>query len=142
MLYQVGALTFRVSAPNLHEVELEASADFAAKDVIGVLRPLEYQGEGESVRTLRGRLYPRRWGGLSSLDVLEEMRVSGEPHIVVRGDGRNLGWWVVDRYRARDTYLDDQGVGRVIEYDLVLKKSPKPASGLGYVKTIMRLIGL
>ncbi|MBB4042000.1 hypothetical protein GGR34_003685 [Microvirga flocculans] len=141
MLYQVGALTFRVTAPNIHEVELEASADYAAKDVIGSLRPLEFVGEGESVLTLRGRLFPRKWGGLTSLDVLEQMRLSGEPHIVVRGDGRNMGWWVVERYREKHSYLGVSGVGRQIEFDIVLKKSPRPATPLGYVMTLMRLIG-
>ncbi|WP_404291568.1 phage tail protein [Microvirga sp. RSM25] len=141
MLYQVGALTFRVSTPNIHEVELEAAADYVAKDVIGVLRPLESVGEGESMLTLRGRLFPRKWGGTSSLDLLERMRVSGEPQIVVRGDGRNMGWWVVARYREQHSYLGTNGVGRQIDYEVALKKSPKAATALGYFSTIMRLIG-
>lgn len=142
MLYQLGALTFRVVSPNIHETELEAAADYAAKDVIGRLRPLEAVGEGESVFTLRGRLYPRKWGGLRSFDVLDDMRVEQEPQILVRGDGQNLGWWVVERYREKHTYLSRTGVGRLIEYEIILKKSPRPMSALGYFRTVMRLIGL
>jgi len=140
MLFQLGALTFRVTAPNLHEVEREASADFAEKDVIGALRPLEAVGEGASTFTLRGRLFPRRWGGLTSLELLELMRVGQEPHILVRGDGTNMGWWVVTRYNEKHTYLGRTGVGGVIEYEVSLKKSPQPPSALGYVLTLMRLV--
>jgi phage protein U len=141
MLYQLGALTFRVSAPNLHEFEREAVADYAPKDVVGTLRPLEHMGEGDSIITLRGRLFPRRWGGLSSLALLEQMRLSGEPQILVRGDGVNEGWWVVERYREHHTHLGGDGVGRIIEYEIQLKKSPHAATALGYFSMIMRLIG-
>lgn len=140
MLYQLGALTFRSSSPNLHETELEAESDYAAKDVIGTLRPLEPVGEGQSLRILRGRLFPRRWGGLTSLALLEQMRVSQEPQILVGGDGENHRWWVVDRYRRHDTFLDRQGVGRVIEYEVHLRKSPTAATPLGYFTMLMRLI--
>jgi len=142
MLYQVGALTFRVTAPNIHEVEKEAAADFAEKDVMGTLRPLEAMGEGPSTFTLRGRLYPRRWGGLSSLDLLEQMRLAQDSHIVIRGDGVNLGWWVIDRYREKHNQIGRTGIGSTIDYEVVLKKSPKPPTALGYVVTLMRLIGL
>lgn len=139
MLFQLGSLTFRVVSPNLHQTERRAEADFAEKDVIGALRPLEAVGEGDNRFTLRGRLFPRRFGGLGAIDLLDSMRVAQEPHILVRGDGRNFGWWVIREIRETSDYLDRGGVGRVIEYEVELQKAPVGASATAYATTLFRL---
>lgn len=139
MLYQLGALTFDVMPFNVHEITREAGADFAAKDVLGRLRPREFVGEGDNHFRFVGNLYPEKLGGLPGLAALDAMRISGMPHILVRGDGTNLGWWLVERASERSTYLDKEGVGRLIEYEISLVKAPSAPSPASYLSTFLRL---
>jgi phage protein U len=140
MLFQLGTLTVEVLPFNVHEVTLDAGADFAAKDVIGALKPREFTGEGDSTLKLTGRVFPERFGGLDELGLLEQMRLSGEPQILVRGDGMNRGWWLVTKYSLKETYLDATGVGRVIDVDIELTKAPGAGAPAGLLTTLYRLL--
>lgn len=141
MLYQLGGIQFSVYPLNTHEVERQASADFAAKDVIGALRPREAVGEGDNSIRLRGRLFPQKFGGLDGLAALDAMRVSQAPHILVRGDGRSYGWWVIEQISETSSQLDARGVGRVVEIDVSLVKAPGAPSAGSYIATLFGLLG-
>lgn len=141
MLYQLGGVQFSVHPLNTHEVDRQAGADFAAKDVIGALRPREAVGEGDNTITLRGRLFPQKFGGLNAVAALDAMRIAQMPHILVRGDGRSLGWWLIDKIGEKSSYLDRRGVGRVVEIDLTLIKAGGAPSAGSYVSIVSRLFG-
>lgn len=138
MLYQLGSVTFQVFPVNAHEVGSSAGADFAAKDVMGVLRPREFTGEGDHEISIRGRLFPKKFGG--NLDALHAMRRAGKAQILVRGDGKNFGWWVLTKVEETATYLDRDGVGQVVEFTVSLTKTKAPSAS-AYVSTLLRLIG-
>lgn len=140
MLYQLGSLTFEVWPFNTEETVRETRADFAAKDVLGSLRPREFMGEGDNSFTFTGRLFPEKLGGLSGLDALDAMRLSGKPQILVRGDGSNLGWWLVERVRESSSVLDPRGVGRIVDYEIGLMKSPSAPSVSSYLSTFLSLL--
>jgi phage protein U len=138
MLGQLGSVTFEVWPVNIHETDRQAAADHVAKDVLGTLRPREFVGEGDDQITLRGRLFPETFGG--STDELHAMRISGTAQVHVRGDGRSMGWWLIERVSERASYLDRQGRGRVIEFEVSMVRAapPSPAS---YLSTLLRLAG-
>lgn len=139
MLYQLGVLQFATQPVTIKEYERDAEADFAWKDVVGALRPAEPTGEGSDEMTIRGVLHPHRFDGLGELAVLDEMRRSQEPQILVRGDGTSLGWRVLTRLREHGTFLDVEGIGRCIEVDVSLKKVPSPsrASMISFLTTLV-----
>lgn len=141
MLYQLGALTFAVWPFNTHQVGRDTGADFAAKDLVGSPRSREFVGEGDEQITLEGRLFPEKMGGLSSLDLLHAMRAGGEAQILVRGDGRNFGWYVIEKVSERGSHLDAKGVGRMIEFTVTLTRAGPPAGGR-YLFDLFRLFAM
>lgn len=138
MLAQLGGTTFEVAPMNFHELSRDAAADFAEKAVMGRRPPLEFVGEGPETRTITCRLFPAKFGGLSSLEGLHKQRASGKPQPFMRGDGANMGWFVIERIAERDTYIGPQGVGQVVEVDISLKRSD-PA-GIGSMFSIISIL--
>lgn len=131
MLMQLGAVQFDVVPINTHEYDHAGSASFAAHPVVGAMPPLEAVGEGQESWTIRGKLFPHRFGGLAELDTLHAMRRAQQPQFLMRGDGVPMGWVVIIRVQEKSSYLDREGVGRVIEFDVSVRRSQPPnAAGM------------
>ena len=109
------------------------------------MRPREFMGEEDEHFVLTGTLFPVRYAqligqsGHAQLGTLDGMRASGQPQILVRGDGVNLGWWLVEHVRERHTVLSESGVGRVIEYTIHLVRSPITGSAAGLLSMLYSL---
>lgn len=141
MLYQLGTLTFEVQPFNTHEVNRESGYDFAAKDIVGAQKPREKVGEADQKVRFDCKLYPHRFGGLTELDALNGMCKTGDPQILVRGDGRNLGWFLIEKVQEKSGYLNARGVGREIQVTIELVESPTGASAGAMLSTLMGLLG-
>ncbi len=128
MLTQLGACQFQVAPFNFHETDHESGADFAEHPVLGRAPPLEFVGEAPETWSIRGRLFPEKFGGLSDLAVMQGMGRSGVPQFYMRGDGVPLGWVVILRVNEKSTYIGPDGVGRVIEFEAHLKRSSGPSA--------------
>lgn len=139
MLAQLGAVQFTLLF-NMHETQHEASAEFAAHPVVGRMPPLESVGEGPETWTVRGRLFPHRFGGLDGLGRLHAMRAAGAAQYFMRGDGAALGWVVVEKVTETSTYLDAAGIGRIVEFEVTVKRAPSPGP-LGALAAIAGLLG-
>lgn len=143
MLMQLGALTFEVWPFNTQSYSRDSGYDFAAKDVMGAQRPREAMGEGDETMTINFRLFPEKLGGLEGLEILNAMRASGTAQILVRGDGKNLGWFLIDGVSEQSSWLDATGVGKIVEGSISLVRSPKPSASsmLRTMISLMRLFG-
>ena len=128
MLYQLGSLAIQVAPFNAHEVSETGEAEYAVKPVVGREPPLEFVGEGGNEMTISGRLFPHELGGLTELEVLQQMRRGGKPQYLMRGDGRAMGWWAITTVDARSSYLDAKGVGRQIEVSITLRRAQTPSA--------------
>lgn len=140
MLFQLGGLQFSTTGLGPHEVTHDAAADYAEKDVIGVLKPAEFVGEGDDEVQLTCCLPSPEFGGLNEIAILDQMRAGGQPQILVRGDGYSLGWRRITKMREKHRKLDQDGIGKVIEFDLTLKKSQAPAAS-GLLSFLFSLLG-
>ena len=129
MLMVLGPIQFEVWPFNATEYEHGHETSFAEKPVLGTRPPLEWVGDGPEVWTLHARIFPRRFGGLEDLKKLAQARASGKPQYLMRGDGAQMGWVVIEKVGERSTYLDAKGVGQVIEVDISVKRSSKPSNG-------------
>jgi phage protein U len=138
MLYLLGAVRFEVWPVNAEEVERETGADFAEKPVIGRRPILEFVGEGSETITLSGRLFPEKLGG--SLEMLQAQRAAGRAVPLMRGDGRPFGWVVIERVSESSSRLMADGVGRMIEFNVSVRRSEAPGAG-GYFGIISGLFG-
>lgn len=141
MLMQLGSVTFEVWPFNTHAISRDTAADFAAKETMNNMRPREFMGEGDETLNISGRIFPKKDQGgeaLGTLDTLQRMRSSGTAQIVVRGDGRNMGWFLIQSVSEKSSFLASDGVGQVVEFDVSLVRAPKP-SPASYIKTLLRL---
>ena len=121
MLMMIGPVRFKVAPVNVTAYDQTRETAYVAKPVLGGREPLEYVGEGPATLNVQGRLFPQRFGGLGALEVLDAARASGIPQWLMRGDGGLMGWVVIERVTERSSYLDADGVGKVIDLDIALR---------------------
>jgi phage protein U len=123
MLYMIGAVEIQVWPFNAHDVSQSDEADFAEKAILGRRQPSEAVGEGAGTLKLSGRLFPQKFGGLDEAEVMDAQRQAQRAVPVMRGDGVPLGWYVITQFDRKSSRLDAQGVGRVIEIEVSLRKT-------------------
>ncbi len=126
MLYLLGSLMIQIAPFNVHEVQQTGETEYAVKAVVGREPPLEFVGEGSNEIGLSGRLFPRELGGLNELELLTQMRASGRPQYLMRGDGRPMGWFAILSVSAQSSYLDAKGIGKQIEVSISLRRAQTP----------------
>lgn len=128
MLLSIGPLQFDLEPLNATEILFDGEADFARKDVVGAKKPLEPVGEGDESYTIVARLFPEKFGGRSSLDVLRRMRKSQAPQLMIRGSGEVVGFVVVTRESHDEQFLNARGVGRLIDVEITVEPCPAPSA--------------
>lgn len=127
MLMQMGSVSFEVYPFNTHEYAMSSQTDFVRKPVLGARQPLEYVGEGEQKLTIQGKLIPRHLGGLNTMAEVHAMRVAASGQLLVRGDGKVLGWFVIETVEENSTMLGRDGVGQQIDFTITLARADKPS---------------
>ena len=129
MLMSLGPVRFEIYPFNATDYGHEHESSFVEKPVLGARPPLEWVGEGSERWSITARIFPHRFGGLGDLKTLYQARAAGRPLYLMRGDGAQMGWVVVDKVTERSSYLDAKGIGRVIDVDITLRRAAKPSDG-------------
>ena len=129
MLMSLGPVRFEIYPFNATDYGHEHESSFVEKPVLGTRPPLEWVGEGSERWSITARIFPHRFGGLGDLKTLYQARAAGRPLYLMRGDGAQMGWVVVDKVTERSSYLDAKGIGRVIDVDITLRRAAKPSDG-------------
>lgn len=132
MLMSLGPIKFEVYPFNATGYGHDHESSFAEKPVLGVRPPLEWVGEGGESWSITAKIFPHKFGGLGDLTKLYQARAAGRPLYLMRGDGAQMGWVVIEKVSERSSYLDGFGVGRVIEVDISVRRSSKPSDGSFY----------
>jgi hypothetical protein len=129
MLMTLGPIRFEVYPFNATEYDHGHESSFVEKPVLGARPPLEWVGEGAESWSIKARIFPHRFGGLGDLKKLYQARAAGRPLYLMRGDGAQMGWVVIERVSERSSYLDAEGIGRVIDVDIAVRRAAKPSNG-------------
>ncbi len=129
MLFQIGPVRVTVAPFNAHETARNTETNYVEKPVLGTTPPVEFVGEGGEKITIRGRLFPRRLGGMSDMIRLHAARKTGQPQYIMRGDGQQFFWGVIESISERSSFLDSGGVGQMIEFDMSIRKCSAPSAG-------------
>jgi phage protein U len=129
MLMSLGPIRFEVWPFNTTEYDHGHESGFVEKPVLGARPPLEWVGEGAESWSIKARIFPHRFGGLDDLKKLYQARAAGRPLYLMRGDGAQMGWVMIEKVAERSSYLDLQGIGRVIDVDIAVRRSAKPSNG-------------
>lgn len=124
MLYQVGPVTIDTFPLSTTGVERQDGADFAVHDLLGRRKGREHVGEGDDFITMKGTILPfrPRHDGRRELEKLRGAMKSGEPQLVMRGDGTNMGWYVVESLNETHVEIQYNGVGFRIDVEWKLTK--------------------
>ncbi len=147
MLFQLGPITIdSPSGLNATGTMREFGGDFAVKPVVGAQQPREFVGPSDGRIQIVGKLFPfgaARAGmptGLPEIDLLESMSASGEPQILVRGDGTNLGYWLIEKVNVSTQNLSSTGIGRDIDYSINIVQSSNGPSAASLLSVLSSLI--
>jgi phage protein U len=122
MLFQIGPLTLDTIPFAAESFGRSAGADLAVKPVMGGLQPREFMGEADESITISGQLLPTRLGGMTELELAYSLSTSGTKVPLMRGDGRMLGWYAIEKVSEQHSDLTRFGVGFVVKYTLTLTK--------------------
>ncbi len=129
MLMSLGPVRFEIYPFNATDYGHDHESSFVEKPVLGARPPLEWVGEGSESWSITARIFPHRFGGLSDLRTLYQARAAGRPLYLMRGDGAQMGWVVIEKVAERSSYLDARGVGRVVDVDITVRRAGKPSNG-------------
>jgi uncharacterized protein len=122
MLYQIGPLSLDTKPFNAETFTRNTGADLAVKAVMGGRQAREFMGEADETISLSGQLLPTKLGGLTELELAQGLSTSGTKVPVMRGDGRMLGWFAIEKVSEQHSDLTRLGVGFVVRYTLDLVK--------------------
>jgi phage protein U len=75
---------------------------------------------------LRGRIYPHKVGGLTELEAFNALRKQGVAQMMVRGDGKVLGWFLCLTIHEVADHLRRDGIGQVITFEAQFMRAPVP----------------
>ena len=126
LLYQWGPLQFTVWPLNVNEFDHETGTDWARKEIAGAAIYREWVGENDSTLNFRGKMFPYRLGGMASLDAFDQLRQLGVSSMLLRGDGKVMGWFVCEHLIRKNQFLSSEGVGQHIDFEAVLTRVPVP----------------
>jgi phage protein U len=129
MLMTLGPIKFEVYPFNATEYDHGHESSFVEKPVLGARPPLEWVGEGPECWSIKARIFPHRFGGLGDLKKLYQARAAGRPLYLMRGDGAQMGWVVIEKVAERSSYLDAEGIGRMIDVDIAVRRAAVPSNG-------------
>ena len=122
MLFQIGPLTLDTMPFAAESFSRSAGADLAPKDVMGGLRPREFMGEADESVTISGQLLPTKLGGMTELELAYSLSTSATKVPLMRGDGRMLGWFVIEKVSEQHADLTRFGIGFKVRYTLTLTR--------------------
>ena len=129
MLMSLGPVRFEIYPLNTTGYGHDHESSFVEKPVLGARPPLEWVGEGAESWSITARIFPHRFGGLEDLKTLYQARAAGRPLYLMRGDGAQMGWVVIEKVAERSSYLDTNGIGRVVDVDITVRRAAKPSDG-------------
>lgn len=121
-LMTLGLFVFELASTPFDAVARQTDHRWSAKDRAGGPPAHQYLGPGADTLTIDGVLMPELTGGRAQLDKLREMAAEGKAWILVSGDGRNQGKWMITGLSQRDSHHTTNGLARRMEFSLTLKR--------------------
>lgn len=139
MLYRIGSVELDTRPFNVDAVRVRASASFGVKPLLNRRPGREKTGEGDERLILTGQLLPFKTGGLSELEILHDFRKAQTRLPVMRGDGKMMGWFAIEKISEGHRELMRDGVGFIVRYSVnMVRVEP---GGAGIIGTLVSVFG-
>jgi phage protein U len=83
---------------------------------------MQFVGPGTDTITLEGTIYPHFKGGVSQVDSMRSQASTGEPLMLISGNGKAFGRWCITSISDTQTTFIKNGAPRKVTFSLTLKK--------------------
>jgi phage protein U len=128
MLACLGLFVFNLQTAPFSQRQRSTSWRHARSSPIGSRNSSQYIGPGEDVITLTGTIAPEIRGNLFSLEALRIMGDTGEPYVLVLGNGQIVGAFEIDSIDENSNNLYENGTARVTEFSITLTRTKDETS--------------
>ncbi|MBB4268113.1 phage tail protein [Roseospira visakhapatnamensis] len=121
-LMTLGLFTFQTDTVPFADMARDSSWRWPSQDRAGAAPAYQYTGPGADTLTLSGTLMPEVTGGPVHLDTLRRMASEGKAWLLMDGQGRRRGTWVVSSVRETRTHMMNDGTPRKVDFTLSLTR--------------------
>lgn len=122
MLACLGLFVFNLKTAPFSERSRSTSWRHARNEPIGKRNSSQYIGPGEDTITLTGTIAQQVAGNLFSLDALRTMADTGDPYVLVLGNGQIVGAFEIDTIDEQSSNLYENGVARLTGFSITLTR--------------------
>lgn len=119
----LGPFRFAIDTAAYQRLSRTTEYRWPAQNVIGGKPVKQYVGPGEDRIEMSGTLYPafrRQRQGLAQLSYMREAAAMGEPHLMVDGNGRVWGLFVIESITEDQAVFFADGTPRRIDFSMSL----------------------
>ncbi|WP_298952018.1 phage tail protein [uncultured Methylobacterium sp.] len=119
------------ASPGFNTMDRDVNFSWTSQPRLSTEPAMQFTGPGQDLVTVEGRLYPRLFGGLKTLDRLIETGKAGERLLLVRFYvldnpkqylGEKVGIYVLTRLRRRDLKIGGDGIPVQLDFSLEMMK--------------------
>ncbi len=125
VIARLGDAEFSVAAGSFESLRRLTRWRIDRPDPIDGLGVPVHRGRVDDAITLSGVVFPGYVGGLSSVERLRELGDTGDPAMLVDGEGTIYGRWLVSALEEEATHHTPTGKPRRISYQLTLAAVPE-----------------
>ena len=122
MMMQLGSFQFGITTAAYQELTRSSEYRWASQDRFGREAALQFTGYGPDTITLPGVIFPEWRGGAGQVEAMRMMASQALPLVMVSGDGKMMGRWVIERVEERQSVFASGGAPRRQEFTLNLRR--------------------
>lgn len=130
-LAALGLFVFITPTIPFQEFEESHSWRHPSQNTVGSRNPpTQYTGKDNDTITIQAELRPEVTGGDLSIEILKKMADTGQPWPLIKGSGKLMGSYVIERIDNKQTHLMFDGKAQAISFSMTLKKVADQPFGL------------
>ena len=142
ILILLGPFRFSLDTAVYDELTRSSQWDWREVDRVGAMPALQYTGPRNDSISMRGRIIPGYTGGVEQLAQMRILADLGWPLFLIDGRGRVHGNWVIESLSDTGTRHFQDGMPRLIEFDLGLKKYDDGTGIFGAITKASKILSL
>lgn len=149
MMMTLGMFVFSLPTLAYQELQRQTEWKHPSTSRVGMRDARQYTGKGDDTITLSGWIAPELTGSLYSLDALRMMADTGKSWILIQGNGRIYGEFIITNMTEGRTILGQDGEAGRVEFSITLARTDDSVQSalnnlgdLGNVKNMLSMEGI
>jgi phage protein U len=118
----LGQFVFELATAPYQSAQQQMGWRHPSNPRVGLRPARQFLGRDEESITLSGVLLPELTGGEPSLDTLRAMADEGSAYVLIDGNGKLMGVFVIESIDVTRTVFFRDGTARRLEFTLTLKR--------------------